>query len=946
MTLPLPSLRAQSSLESLRILYVGEDRLFFSWLQELLPSTPSLNLKFEMIASLNWGSSAILEHTHDVFVVDCTSAKLDLDQYTSEERDSFSSVIYLTDGQEDPLSAFEKPSHLPKSELSAEMFLRSCRYLREVNISKRTAKKLAESEAKYRALVETSADLIWTVDLEGRWTFINSACRSIYGYQPEEMLGKRFTDFLPKRQIAPDMGVFKQILAGKPVRRYETQHVRKDGSEITMSFNAVPAFDANGKVIGTTGTARDITERKRAEAVLRKEKEEAQMIFDTVPALIWFKDTQNRILRINKSAAALLGLRADQIEGRLATDFFSASEAAQRFGDDLEVIASGRPKFGTVAQITTNSGVKRWISTDKVPYRDEHGEVKGIIAFSQDITERRNAEHAIKEILLGTTAMQGTASALAGEFFRRLVHHLANVLGTKFAFIGKISDENPEQVDTLAVWSEDRFAANFSYPLRGSPSETVIGKQFVFYPRDLYKLFPQDDFLQKSKDQAYMGAPIFNEEGQALGVLAVWNDDPINEPGHASTILTIFAARAGAELQRMKAESQNLKLQRQLMQSQKMEAIGQLAAGIAHDLNNALAAVVGHLELMRSNPKLSADLEHSATIALSGCERASSLIEQLLGFSRQGRYNLKQISIKKAVSDTVHFLGRVIGKEVEIVERGPSSDLMISADEGQIQQVLINLIINAKQAMPRGGQISFDFDSCVVNEVARFNPKAKAGNYVRLTVSDNGSGISSDVLDKIFEPFFTTKAESAGTGLGLSMVYGIMQSHGGWVEVASTLGKGTSFALYFPQAALQASQESGSTSCARSLTSGTILVIDDEAPLVDLSKIFLERSGSQVEGFTSAKAALEWFAANSERVELAILDMKMPEMDGSECFEKLRKINPNLKVVLLSGYMEDASVQNLIAKGALKFFQKPLRYPDLVDWIAALKLGLDKAQCG
>jgi CheY-like chemotaxis protein len=368
-----------------------------------------------------------------------------------------------------------------------------------------------------------------------------------------------------------------------------------------------------------------------------------------------------------------------------------------------------------------------------------------------------------------------------------------------------------------------------------------------------------------------------------------------------------------------------------------MEAIGQLAAGVAHDLNNALAAVVGHLQLLQN--EVSEQGRSSFHTALSGCERASSLIQQLLGFSRQGKYNPQVIRARDVVTTTVEFLGKVIDKDIEVRIGEDSEGLSIHGDFSQLQQVVTNLILNATQAISGPGAITFDFGRREVLHPERYNPRAHTGFFVALTVSDTGCGISEEHLDKIFEPFFTTKRDREGTGLGLSMVYGIMQNHSGWVEVDSTIGRGTRFTLMFPQALGVAASgpddgvETTPLLKPRRLASGHVVVIDDEPVLVDLARQFLANAGVEVTGFTDPNEALRWYRREWRSVDIIVLDMKMPKVDGPACFRELRDINPAARVVVMSGFVQDTAAQKLMEAGVAHFFEKPLRYPELVAWI-------------
>jgi PAS domain S-box-containing protein len=639
---------------------------------------------------------------------------------------------------------------------------------------------LRASEEKYRDLVETSSDLIWSVDLEGRITFINSACRAVYRREPEELIGMRFLDLVDPSCREKDLELFQAILEGKEIFQAETRHMRPDGSSIALSVNAIPLRGPERDIIGATGTASDITLRRTVEYELKSQREFLRQVVDLAPILILVKDHQCRFTLVNQAFAAQYGLTPEEIIGKLDTEIHPNKAEAQEFFEETKRVIETLEPLEVLERALTDprTGEPRWHYTIRKPLILPDGRPPQVLTVATDITPRR------------------------------------------------------------------------------------------------------------------------------------------------------------------KAEDEALRLEKQLLQAQKMEAIGQLAAGVAHDLNNALGAVVGHLQLLQLSPDLSPSVANSLEIALSGCERALSLIEQLLGFSRQGKYNLEHHSLRSLVDDTVAFLSKIIEKDIVIRFEGTAEDYSVHVDAGQIQQALTNLIINAKQAMPAGGTITFRFGTSDVPEPRTFNPKAKHTRFAVLSVCDTGPGISPSIADKVFEPFFTTKQSErgGGTGLGLAMVYGILQSHGGWVDIDPTYKGGACFRLFLPlqgdKITMVGDREPVNARALES-SSGNILVIDDEPILVDLTRRFLEIAGISSVGFTSGEEAVRWYETNHSSIDLVVLDMKMAKMDGPTCFAALRAINPKVRVAILSGYVQDESAQQLLASGALRFFQKPLKYPELVRWITS-----------
>ena len=389
--------------------------------------------------------------------------------------------------------------------------------------------------------------------------------------------------------------------------------------------------------------------------------------------------------------------------------------------------------------------------------------------------------------------------------------------------------------------------------------------------------------------------------------------------------------------QKTKTESENQNLQQQLMQVQKMEAVGQLAAGLAHDLSNSITAVIGHLNLIKLYETENEQITKSADAALNGCHQASELIRHLLTFSSQSTLKPTVADLKTVVQDTLDLSRGLIGAKTSVKMSGQPLDYSVVIDKAQFSQVLANLIINATHAMPNGGTLGFNFSVTHIEHVKYLNPNAEPGKFAVLTVSDTGIGIQEEYLLRIFEPFFTTKSENGGTGLGLSMAYATLQKHGGWIEVDSQVGSGTAFSLYLPFASTDTDQPLGSqitVTKEQDNQTATILVIDDEPVLAELACSFLERAGFKTQSFSNPFEAFAWFEAHHASVSLVLLDMKMPGCDGSEAFERLKAIRPDTQIVLISGFVDDTEVSRLLSRGAVSFIQKPIKYSELVDWIS------------
>jgi PAS domain S-box-containing protein len=378
-----------------------------------------------------------------------------------------------------------------------------------------------------------------------------------------------------------------------------------------------------------------------------------------------------------------------------------------------------------------------------------------------------------------------------------------------------------------------------------------------------------------------------------------------------------------------KIQEENRNLEEQLFQAQKMESIGRLAGGIAHDFNNILVGIMGFSEILKLKFPDKSTLEGEAVdIILKGAERAAELTKQLLGFARKGKHNPVPLNINRVIKDVANVSEKIFKKNISINYELEEKVNSIIGDIHQIEQVLTNLIINARDAMPEGGDLFFKTENVSVGKkLKNRHPEFIPGQYVKITIRDSGAGIPAEMLPNIFEPFFTTKSEDKGTGLGLATVYGIVKNHNGYIYVTSEQDKGTEFTLYFPVTLNNI--KSGPAESVIIRGDACILVVDDEEQVRHLTSTMLQSFGYKVLLASDGSEAVKIFQKNNQTVDLVLLDMVMPGIEGKEVFDKLIKIKPDIKVLLTSGYSRNGEANKLLKEGALGFIQKPFRMEKL-----------------
>jgi PAS domain S-box-containing protein len=635
------------------------------------------------------------------------------------------------------------------------------------------------------------------------------------------------------------------------------------------------------QIAGVVLNTRDITERKRAEEALRASESLYQSLVENVPQHIFRKDTVGRFTFGNGPFCKGLGKPLADILGKTDLDFFPAELAAKYQQDDLRVIQTGQPFEGeeTFKQAGGESVI---VNVLKTPLRDVAGQIVGVQGISWDITERKRAEEAQRRL---ATAVEQAAEAIV------ITDVQATILYVNPAF-EKITGYSRHE----AVGQNPRLLKSGRYDLR-------------FYTEMWNTLVKGEGwhghFINKRKDGTLYEedasiTPVRDDAGQIVNYVAVKRD-----------------------------VTREVQLEGQLRQAQKLEAVGQLAGGVAHDFNNMLAVIRGYAELLLMDEKpLDAGARECVKHVIAAAERAANLIRQLLIFSRKQALQSQPVALNDLIGNLTRMLKRVVREDILLECRYAARLPFIQADPGMLEQVLLNLVVNARDAMPKGGQLLITTEGTNLAEAdAQTNREARAGEFVCVTVSDTGTGIAPEHLQRIFEPFFTTKEVGQGTGLGLATVYGIVKQHQGWIEVSSRLGEGTTFKIFLP--AIPAPVEkAGEAQAEAGLRGGaeTILLVEDDEEVRLITRQVLERYGYTIWEAPTAREAREVWLSHREKVALLLTDIIMPEgVTGRDLAEELRKDRPGLKVVFMSGYSAEVVGKDteFFRRTRSHFLQKP-----------------------
>ena len=768
----------------------------------------------------------------------------------------------------------------------------------DITDRKRAEEALRSSEAFLETIIDKSPLSMWVSDEKGTLIRMNQACRDLLQVTDKELVGKYnvLQDNIVEEQGA--MPLVKRVFEkGERVSftlRYDSAQFRPLQLEKTaqriLEVTISPVLDPRGRIIHAIIQHLDITERVQAEEALQKSAREFEWLMKHMANafVVWEsvlgEDGQLEDIRFgyfNDAYARASGLKLEEVRGRGVREVWPETEQSW-FDVYAEVALTGRPKFFEMYHKPTG-GLYACNA-----YRPWDGPERICVVF-EDITERKRAEKALRA---------------SEERFKRLVQN---------------------SNDIIVVMDEKGILTSISGPIEailGYPPEELLGSEAFAY------IHPDDDgavlqifteAVERPGSSRRVEFRLRKRDGKWIYVEAVGAnllDDPVVK-GIVVNVREI-SERKNAELERSK-------LQEQLQQAMKMEAVGRLAGGVAHDFNNLLTVITGYVELARMKLTPPDPLLRSLDGIHKAAESAASLTNQLLAFSRRQIIEPKVLNLNELVTSLMKMLTRLIGEDIELQTVMAAELGSVKADPGQFEQVLVNLAVNARDAMPDGGRLVIETSDVELDEeYCTRHPQVQPGRYVLLAVSDTGHGMSDEVKRHLFEPFFTTKIKGQGTGLGLATTFGAVSQAGGTIEAYSEVGRGTTFKIYLPRVEERAERlvkETPDLELARG--EETILLVEDDEGVRDVALSILEHLGYRVLTAANGGEAFLLVERFAKRIDLLMTDVVMPGMNGRELAERLLKLKPEMKVLFTSGYTENVIVHHGVVDKNLNFIGKP-----------------------
>ncbi len=759
-------------------------------------------------------------------------------------------------------------------------------------------------ESDYQAsflqtLLHNMPDPIYFKDRNHRFVAVSMAKAKHWDTTPEDFIGKTDLDFFDVTTAEQTHSDERQVMAsGQPLVGKEELISYPDGSQRWYSVTKAPYYDDAGEIIGTVGISRDITDRKQAEEALREERDRAQNYLDIAGTMLAVLDADEKVSMINKKGCEILGYSEEEILGHNWFDAFVPESHREQVRAVFRQLLAGEMEPAEYYEnpLLNKQGEARSIAFHNTVLADEAGTICAVLFSAEDITERKQAEEALRA---------------SEERYHMIADRVSDIIW--------IMDMNlhytylsPSATEGRGYSAEELMAQSIEEALTPASLKVAMAA------------FEEELALERMEDKDLSRSRTMELEFTCKDGSTRWGEV-------TTTFLHDAEGRPTGILGVTRDITDRKQTEEQLRQSQKMEAVGTLAAGIAHDFNNILQAMIGQAELLLMTGDFDAQTTSALQQMMSTGWRAASLVKRLLVFSRQVEPRKQSIHLRQSLEDVQLILERTTSKLIRIQTDVQDELWHVEADPQQMEQVLLNMGINAAEAMPGGGILRMAAENLIWGNQ---DDELAAGRYVVVSVSDTGMGIDEEHLERIYEPFYTTKERANHSGLGLSIVHGIVEAHGGAIRLSSEPGVGTAFKVYLPASVPAAEDEEAESDSAASLGPLTVLVVDDEPGVAGLLCEILESFGHQTLRAPDGEAGLELFRAHHQEIDVVLLDLIMPKPEGEHCLEEMLAIDPEAAVVLTTGRLVDDATRRRLEPKIKDFLAKPFELSDVLRAIS------------
>jgi len=748
-----------------------------------------------------------------------------------------------------------------------------------------------QNEERFQRLLNSTEEGYFEVNLAGDMMFFNDAVCEIFGYAREELKGINNRDYTAPETAGRMYQIFNQVYqTGKPAEITDYEIIRKNGEHRYLELSTYLIYDENGRPSGFGGVGRDVTDRKKNEISLRESEERFRRLQEATFGGICIHD-QGLIIDCNIELARMTGYAYDELIGM---DGLKLAAPEWRKILKNKILSTEEDQYDLVGVSKGGRRIPVEIRSKTIPY---HGKTVRVAEF-RDISDRKKYEEALRKSRVRYRELYKEAHQ-AEELYQSLL------------------DSSPDAIVLLDADQSVQYINSAFTQLFGWTQDTLKNKATPYIPHPQKNWFKEfiHELLEEGEPVRGQESQILTRDGRFLDI-SISAARYLDYKGYPAGVLIIFRDITEAK-----------RYQWHMYQAQKMESIGTMAGGIAHDFNNLLMGIQGRLSLimmqMNSGGKTYGHLKDIEDYTV----RAAELTQQLLEFSRAETVEATPTDINALVHTQTQLFGRT-RKELTIHEDFAGDLWSAEVNPRQVDQVLLNIFVNAAHAMPNGGDLYVN----TLNEVLssdRTQPyDVVPGNYIKISITDTGVGMDPVIQRRVFEPFFTTKERGRGTGLGLASAYSIIKNHGGFITIYSVKGKGTTFNIYLP-ASVRESEAKAAASQELVSGAGTILLVDDEEMIIEVGEEMLRTLGYDVLIARRGSEAVEILEKAPGSVHMVILDLIMPEMNGSETFDRLRSVKPDVKVLLSSGYSLNGQADEVMQRGCNGFIQKPFNLVEL-----------------